>query len=91
MTFLVRRVIIFFLAFELVIFMMLYCFGPKGLSKIRELKQNQIGAQDDIAALQADIDQLQRDILSSQSDLAKEKIAREKLLMKKDDETVYFI
>lgn len=90
MTFLMRRLIVLFLVFELVIFFVLYCFGPKGLIKIMDLRKEQEQTRLDIANIQKEITVLQRDIEMNHSDFAKEKIAREKLLMKKDQEQVYF-
>lgn len=90
MTFLVRRFIIMFLLFEVVLFVALYCFGPKGLSMLVDLGQQQEQTVCEIATLQQEIKTLQSDIEAGLSDFAKEKIAREKLLMKKDQELVYF-
>ncbi|HSW76651.1 MAG TPA: septum formation initiator family protein [Candidatus Saccharimonadales bacterium] len=90
MTFLMRRLIILFLVFELIVFFMLYCFGPKGLTKIIDLRKQQEQTQLDITHIQKEITALQHDIEINHTDFAKEKIAREKLLMKKDQEQVYF-
>jgi len=90
MTFLMRRFIMAFLVFEVVVFFVLYCFGPKGLTMLVDLRKQQQQARCDISTIQKEIKTLQRDIEISHSDFAKEKIAREKLLMKKDQEQVYF-
>ena len=90
MTFLMRRFIMFFLVFEIVVFFVLYCFGPKGLIMIVDLRKQQEQTRLDIDTLQKEIKILQHDIEISHTDFAKEKIAREKLLMKKDQEQVYF-
>ncbi len=90
MTFLVRRFIILLLIFELVLFGLLYCFGPKGLNNLMDLRQQQQQAIQDIDLLHKEIKILQSDIEIGLGDFAKEKIAREKLLMKKDQELVYF-
>ena len=44
----------------------------------------------DIAALKQEIETLKSNIARNQTDFAKEKIARERLVMKKNNETVYF-
>ncbi|MCX5924169.1 MAG: septum formation initiator family protein [Candidatus Dependentiae bacterium] len=90
MTFIMRRFIICFLVFEVVVFFVLYCFGPRGLTMLVDLRKQQEQARIDIATTQKEIKTLQSDIEMNFSDFAKEKIAREKLLMKKDQEQVYF-
>ncbi|MFA5998830.1 MAG: septum formation initiator family protein [Candidatus Babeliales bacterium] len=90
MTFLMRRLIMFFLVFEVVVFFVLYCFGPKGLTMLVDLRKQQQQTRIDICTIQKEIKTLQSDIEMNFSDFAKEKIAREKLLMKKDQEQVYF-
>jgi cell division protein FtsB len=44
----------------------------------------------DIATLKQEIETLKYTIARNQTDFAKEKIARERLIMKKNNETVYF-
>ncbi|MCX5923204.1 MAG: septum formation initiator family protein [Candidatus Dependentiae bacterium] len=90
MTFLVRRFIIMFLIFEVALFVLLYCFGPKGLSSFVDLKNKKQQTIQDIQNLKEEIEKLRLDVQAGLSDFSKEKIAREKLLMKKDQELVYF-
>ena len=37
MTFLIRKMIIFFLLFEVVIFFVIYCFGPKSIKTLYDI------------------------------------------------------
>jgi cell division protein FtsB len=90
MTFFVRRCLILFLGFELSIFFVIYCFGPKSLKSLYDINNLQVATKSDIAQLKKDIEILKSDIACHQTDFAKEKIARERLVMKKNDETIYF-
>ena len=90
MTFFVRRCLILFLWFELLIFFVIYCFGPKSLKSLYDIKSAQTATENEITALKKEIEILKVDIARNQTDFAKEKIARERLLMKKNDETIYF-
>lgn len=90
MTFFVRRCLKLFLIFELSIFFLLYCFGPKSLKSLRDIEHMQQETIQDIAKLEQEIEMLKIAIEYNKTDFAKEKIARQKLLMKKNNETVYF-
>ena len=90
MTFFVRRCLLIFMIFELLIFCVVYCFGPKGLKTLWDVEHMCIQVDKDIVLLHKEIESLQIDIAQNQTSFAKEKIARERLLMKKDDEIVYF-
>lgn len=90
MTFFVRRCLKLFLIFELLIFFVIYCFGPKSLKSLHEIKRMHVETIKDIATLKQEIEILKCDIARNQTDFAKEKIARERLIMKKNNETVYF-
>ena len=90
MTFFVRRCLLLFIVGELFVFFMLYCFGPKGLKTFYDISSMQSQTRSDILTLQQEIAALKQEIVLNQTDFAKEKIARERLLMKKDGETVYF-
>lgn len=69
---------------------MLYCFGPNGLHVLSGLKSQTEDVMQEIQLIQKEVQQLKIKIAESKSDFAKEKIARERLLMKKENETVYF-
>ncbi len=90
MTFFVRRCLILFIGFELLIFFVVYCFGPKSLKFLYDIKTLQVTTQSEIVQLKKEIEILKSDIARNQTDFAKEKIARQRLLMKKHDETIYF-
>ncbi|MBP6892760.1 septum formation initiator family protein [Candidatus Babeliales bacterium] len=90
MTFFVRRCLKLFLIFELLIFFVIYCFGPKSLKSLHEIKKMQVETVKDIATLKQEIETLKSDIVQNKTDFAKEKIARERLVMKKNNEIVYF-
>jgi len=90
MTFFVRRCLLLFVVCELFIFFMIYCFGPKSIKTLYSIRNMQVQARKDIVTLQQEIEFLKQKIVSNQTDFAQEKIARERLLMKKDDEIVYF-
>lgn len=90
MTFFVRRCLILFLGFELLIFFVVYCFGPNSLKSLYDIKVLQNATHSEIVQLQHEIERLKSDVLKNQTDFAKEKIARQRLLMKKQDETIYF-
>ena len=90
MTFLERRLLLLGLLCEVSIFVLLYCFGPKGFKMLSDLKQQARVLQQDIVQIEYEISILKKDIQAGLGDFTKEKIAREKLLMKKDQELVYF-
>lgn len=90
MTFFIRRCLIWFVSFELLIFFVIYCFGPKSLKSLYDIKKLQVITSAEIVILQQDNELLKAEIINNQTDFAKEKIARERLLMKKNDEIIYF-
>lgn len=90
MTFFVRRCLKLFFIFELFIFFVIYCFGPKSLKSLHDIRRMQVETIKDIATLKQEIETLKYTIARNQTDFAKEKIARERLIMKKNNETVYF-
>lgn len=90
MTFFVRRCLLLFMIAELFIFFVIYCFGPKGLKTLYNIGHVQLQVRNDICKLQQDIETLKKEIGRNQTDFVQEKIARERLLMKKNDEMVYF-
>ncbi len=90
MTFFVRRCLQIFLIFELFIFLIVYCFGPKSLKSLKEIQKMQHMVSLEIVNLESEVSELLQNSIKLQSSFAKEKIARERLLMKKNEENVYF-
>ncbi|OGB85866.1 hypothetical protein A3J41_01160 [candidate division TM6 bacterium RIFCSPHIGHO2_12_FULL_38_8] len=90
MTFFVRRCLILLVSFEVIIFFVIYCFGPKSLKSLYEIHCLQVTTRAEICTLQKEIELLKSGIACNQTDFAKEKIARERLLMKKNGEMIYF-
>lgn len=90
MTFFVRRCLKLFLIFELVIFFVIYCFGPKSLKSLHDIESMKIQTVQEISNLKKEIEILKYDVERNQTEFAKEKIARQRLLMKKNNETIYF-
>lgn len=90
-TYFVRRTVIVFLMVEIIIFCVLYGFGPKSIRTLYDACAVEKNLLKQIGVLQQDIVILQEQIENSKTDFAKEKIAREVLLMKKDKEKIYFI
>lgn len=91
MVFFIRKSIIFFLVFELCVFIVLYCFGPKGIKTWYDVCAQRTVVEQEIESLHQENKRLQEQIEFSKTDFAQEKIAREVLLMKKDNEKVYFV
>ncbi len=90
MTFFVHRCLKMFLIFELLIFFVVYCFGPKSLKSLYDIECMKTETVRDIAELKQEIQMLKLEIERNQTDFAQEKIARQRLLMKKNNETIYF-
>lgn len=90
MTFFVRRCIQIFLVIESILFILLYCFGPKGLSSLHDIAKSYRKTELEIVQLTEEVEALQKQAADNKTDFAKEKIAREQLLMKKNNEIVYF-
>lgn len=91
MTFLFRKFIIFFLLFEVVIFFVIYCFGPKSIKTLYDVYHQKEKIKDEITFLEQENKKLADLIVYHGSEFAKEKIAREVLKMKKPDEKVYLL
>lgn len=91
MTLFVKKIILSVLFFEVMLFLMLYYFGPNGLHILNNLQVQKKSIVYDIAQLIKDIDCIEEKIQDNRSDFAKERIARERLLMKKENEIIYFI
>lgn len=91
MTFFIRRSIIFFLIFEIAIFFVIYCFGPKSIKTLYDVHHQKEIMSQEIFLLKHENDALLSSIKIHRSSFARERIARELLLMKRDNETVYFV
>lgn len=70
---------------------MIYCFGPKSIRTLYDVQRHELSMKQQICDLQQEILDLQQQIEQNQTLFAKEKIARETLLMKRENEKVYFI
>lgn len=90
MTFFIRRSIIFFLLFEVVVFFVIYCFGPKSIKTLYDIYKEKDKLSQEISDLELENNRLLNLIEFHKTEFAQEKIAREKLLMKRNDEKVYF-
>lgn len=91
MTFFIRRTIIFFLIFEVAVFFMIYCFGPKSIKTLYDIYKEKDKLSCDIVNLELENKKLLELIHFHKTEFAQEKIARENLLLKRSDEKVYFI
>ena len=91
MTFFIRRSIIFFLMFEVTIFFVIYCFGPKSIKTLYDVYHQKTKMVQEITLLKQEINDLHSSIAFHRGSFAQERIAREILLMKRDDEVVYFV
>ncbi len=69
----------------------MYCFGPKGIKTLMDIVQQKKDIVVCIDQLKQDNKQLEQQIEYYSTDFAQEKIAREVLLMKRENETVYFV
>ncbi|MBM17450.1 MAG: hypothetical protein CL947_00080 [Epsilonproteobacteria bacterium] len=78
------------LIFEILLFLMLYYFGPNGWHVITALQEQKKQLTEEVNQLSNKIVELEIVLQTSQTAFEKEKMARERLLMKKDNETVYF-
>ncbi|MBI2344958.1 septum formation initiator family protein [Candidatus Dependentiae bacterium] len=91
MTFLIRKMIIFFLLFEVGVFFVIYCFGPKSIKTLHDIYFQKKVMQNEIIFLSQENKKLTGLIEYHKSEFAKEKIAREVLKMKKPHEKIYFL
>ena len=85
-----NKLLFMIITFEGILFLLLYFFGPNGSHLLSELSLQKVKEQEAIVLLERKIDQLQQELKFSQSSFAKEKFARERLLMKKENEKIYF-
>lgn len=78
------------LAAEVLLYFCVYVYGPRGLLVLSALKKQRTALQDTIQATKSDCAAMRAEIGRwQQTDFFKEKYAREHLLMKKENETVY--
>ncbi len=91
MTFFIRRCIIFFLVFEVTIFFVIYCFGPKSIKTLYDIYKEKDKIEREIVDLEQENKKLLDQIEFHKTDFSKEKLAREVLMMKREDEKVYFV
>lgn len=91
MTLFMRRLLMYGVALEIVLFFLFYYFGSNGTHVVSKLILEKEQIMQEIVNLEHAVDELYDNINQSHSDFIKEKIARERLRMKKKDETIYFL
>lgn len=91
MTLFVKKILICGLVAEAILFFSFYHFGSTGKPLLAKLVEEKKGVEREIGMLQSHINHLAYKIKEGKTPFAKEKIARERLHMKKDKEKVYFI
>lgn len=86
-----KRIALLFLCIETLLFGLIYSFGPHGLSMLSQLDKSYYELEVRCDDLERAIGDLEVDIQEwAKSDFLKERVARERLLMKKPGEVVYF-
>lgn len=90
MTLFFKRLVLSVLLIESIFFCVLYCFGPNGMHILSSLRAQKVYILADIENLKRDIVQIKQELEYSQGDFYKEKMARERLQMKKNNEIVFF-
>lgn len=90
MTLFFKRLVLSVLLIESILFCVLYWFGPNGMHILSSLQAQKVYILADIENLKNDIAQIKQDLEYSQSSFYKEKMARERLQMKKNNEIVFF-
>jgi cell division protein FtsB len=91
MRYLWSRLIMIFLLGEVLLFVVYYKYGPRGIDVLRNLKEIKLAAQSDIKNLEQKNNDLRDEIEEWKSDLfLQEKFAREKLALQKENEIIYF-
>ncbi len=91
MRYLWSRLIMIFLLGEVLLFVVYYKYGPRGIDVLRNLKQIKLAAQSDIKNLEEKNNDLRYEIEEWKSDLfLQEKFAREKLALQKEHEIIYY-
>lgn len=90
MTLFLKRALYFGILIESVLFVLFYFFGPNGLHVLDDLSDQKKVLIAEISQHEQKVKDLQRQLATSQTGFAKETMARERLLMKKDNEQVFF-
>jgi cell division protein FtsB len=86
-----KRMALFFLCIEMLLFGLIYTFGPHGLSMLAKLEQSYYDTEIRCQELKEKIVHMEQGVDEwEHSSFLKEKVARERLLMKKPGETIYF-
>ena len=86
-----KKMVLFFLSIEIILFALVYFFGPNGWSMLTQLKKSNYRLELECQNLKTKLAQLELDSQEwSESSFLKEKVAREQLLMKKSGEIIYF-
>lgn len=91
MTLFMRRLLIYGLCAEILLFFLLYYFGSNGTHLISKLALEKNQFIHEIENLQHEVNELDQKIQQARTSFAKEKMARERLHMKKKDEKIYFL
>ena len=91
MTLFIRKMLVYGFGFEVLLFIFLYYFGPNGKHMIVKLAEEKMQVNKEIVLLKDEVDKLEYKIKYGFTPFAKEKIARERLHMKKDKEIIYFM
>jgi len=91
MTLFMRKLLAYGIVAEILLFILLYYFGPNGMQVLSRLSLERNAIEQEIVSIRHEINQLDQKMKEGHTAFAKEKIARERLHMKKNNETVYFI
>lgn len=79
-----------FFGLEIILFSFFYYFGAQGLQAINNLKKNNIALKDELKKIELNVAKIQNQLADYTSDpFFREKIAREQLLMAKDEELLF--
>ncbi|MDO4594153.1 MAG: septum formation initiator family protein [Tissierellia bacterium] len=84
-----RKFVKFLLGISIIVFSLFFALSVMQKNKINELDRQISAKEEEIDKLNLDIDSLKKDYKSRNTDKFKEKIARERLKMLKDDEYLY--
>lgn len=87
-----KRIVRLIFAAEIFLFAMFYCYGAHGLYAVNQLKQENKALEMQMAQVKQEIALLEDEINTWSTDhFYKEKLARERLNMLRDDEEVYLL
>lgn len=80
-----------FFLFEIIVFILMYIFGPYGYLVMRKLKQENYHIIEKIKHIQQDANNLEHHIIEwNSTPFYKEKFAREHLQMARENEVIYY-